>query len=131
MVVVGEERGRNVARDGVERLLRRRRGPVRVAPAEAAEDAARRVGASHPAERLVERRRALEPHLSQRERPAREMDVRVREAGQYAAAAEVDDVGARQRRLVRADAAGDPLAGDRQGALDGHARVHRANDAVL
>ena len=106
-------------------------GPLGVAPAEAAEDAARRVGASHAVERLVERRHALEAHLSQRERPAREVDVRVREAGQDAAAAEVDDVGARQGRLVRADAARHPLAGDGQRALDGHARVHRANDAVL
>ena len=131
VVVVGEERGGNVAGDGVERLLRRRRGPIRVAPAEAAEDATRRVGASNPAERLVERRHALEAHLAQRERPGRKVDVRVREAGQHAAAAEVDDVGAGKRGLVRADAAGHALAGDRQGALDGHARVHRANDAVL
>ena len=87
--------------------------------------------ASHALERLVQRADALEPHLALRERPGREVDVRVGEAGEDAPPAEVDDVGAGQRSLVRADAARDAVACDRQRALRRHARVHRANDAVL
>ena len=47
------------------------------------------------------------------------MNVCVGEAGEDAPAAEVDDVRRRERRLVSTDAAGDPLAGDRERAHDG------------
>src|SRR5204862_186843 len=70
-------------------------------------------------ERLVERLRVLEPHLTLRHRPRWKVDVRVREPGHDAAAAEVDALRGRKRRLVRADAAGDPFAG--AGALLGGA----------
>ncbi len=59
------------------------------------------------------------------------MDVGIGEARQHAAAAEVDAVGARQRGFVRADAAGDPLAGDRETAGRRERRLHRPDDAVL
>ena len=67
VVVVGEERGGNVARDGVERPLRRRRSPFGVAPAEPAQYARRRLCVSNAVERLVQRGRSLEAYLSQRE----------------------------------------------------------------
>jgi hypothetical protein len=44
------------------------------------------------------------------------VDVRVGEPRQHAASAEIDGLGARKRRLVDADAAGDPVAGDRERA---------------
>jgi hypothetical protein len=59
------------------------------------------------------------------------VDVGVVEAGQDAAAAEVDDVGRGERRLVDADAARDPVAGDRERAPCRQGRVHRPDDAVL
>jgi hypothetical protein len=59
------------------------------------------------------------------------VDVRVGEAGEDAAPAEVDALGARERRLVRPDAAGDPVAGDRKRAGDWQRRIHRPDDAVL
>ena len=82
-------------------------------------------------ERLLERRTAFEPHVVLRQRPGREVDVRVGEAGQHATAAEVDDVRARQGGLVGADASRDPIACDRERAYGRQRRVHRANDAVL
>ena len=53
--------------------------------------------------------------------------MRVGEAGQDAAAAEVDGLRARQRRLVHADAAGDPLACDPEGRDGRQGRVERAD----
>ena len=59
------------------------------------------------------------------------MDVRVAEAGEDAPPAEVDAVGAGERRLVGADPAGDAVACDRQGAGRRERRLHRPDDAVL
>ena len=59
------------------------------------------------------------------------MDVRVGEGGEDAAAAEVDDLRARERRLVHADAAGDVRARDREGTRGRQRRIHRADDPVL
>ena len=117
VVVLGHQRHRHVAGDSVECLLRRldRRRPLAVPPAEPAQPPAlghladRRGDAR---ERVVQRLRALEPHLALRQRPAREVHVGVREARQDAPPAEVDSLGAGQRGLVRPDAAGDPVARD-------------------
>ena len=76
-------------------------------------------------------RRVLELDLVLGQRPEQEVDVRVRESGQDAAAAQIDAFRARQCGLVRADAAGDPLAGDRQGGCLRERRLHRADDPVL
>src|SRR5947207_12131305 len=59
------------------------------------------------------------------------MDMRVVEAGEDAAAAQIDDVGRRKCRLVHADAAGDPLAGERERTRNRHRRLERADDAVF
>ncbi len=59
------------------------------------------------------------------------MDVRVAEAGEDAASAQVDAVGAGQRGLVGADPAGDAVASDRQGTGQRERRLHRPDDAVL
>ena len=59
------------------------------------------------------------------------MDVRVVEAGEDTATAQVDAVRAGQSGLVRADPAGDPIARDRERAGDGQRRLHRPDDAVL
>jgi hypothetical protein len=82
-------------------------------------------------ERFGERRRAVELHVALRERPGGEVHVRVGEAGEDAAAAQVDDLWARKRRLVGTDAARDPVARDREGSRERERRVHRAHDAVL
>ncbi len=66
-------------------------------------------------------RRVLELDLVLGQRPEQEVDVRVRESGQDAAAAEVDALRARQCRLVRADAARDPVSGDRERGASGSA----------
>jgi hypothetical protein len=66
-----------------------------------------------------------------RNRPGGEVDVRVGEPGEDAAAAEVDPLGPRERGLVRADAADDPLARDREAARERQRGLHRADDAVL
>ncbi len=59
------------------------------------------------------------------------MDVRVGEAREDAASAEIDSLRARQSGLVRADPAGDPVAGDRERCRLGQGRVERADDAVV
>ena len=66
-----------------------------------------------------------------RERPRREVDVRVGEAGDDDATAEVEDLGRRERRFVDADAACDAVACDRERALGRHLRVERADEAVF
>ena len=109
----------HVAGDRVERLPRRLLavGPLALAPAAAAQPGAGarpRQGAAHAVERLLERLRSLEADLALRERPGRKVDVRVGEAGEDAPPAEVDDVRRGERSLVRADAAGDPIARDRE-----------------
>jgi len=57
--------------------------------------------------------------------------VRVGEPGQHAAPAEIHDLGARERPLVRADAAGHALACDRERSRTRQRRLHRPHDAVL
>ena len=59
------------------------------------------------------------------------MDVRVGEAGQDAAPAEVDDLGRGEGRLVRPDPAGDPAARHGERPRDRQRGIERANDAVL
>jgi hypothetical protein len=136
VVVLGHEGDRHVARDGVEGLLRRLDGrrPLAAAPAQAAQPApARDVGerAGDACQRLVQRGGAFEPDLALRESPGGEVDVRVRESRQDAAAAEVDPVRAGEGGLVRADPAGDALPRDREGRRLRERRVERADDAVL
>ena len=120
VVVLGEQGGGHVAGDRVERLLRRRRGPVGVAPALCRAASGPRA-ARHARRAPARSASSSEAAPSSRtwrwaHRPAREVHVRVGEAGEHAAAAEVDDLGGRERGLVRADAAGDPVAGDRERA---------------
>ena len=110
----------------------RGRLPVAAPPAVAAQPAP--VGprrAAGAVERLGERRAAVELDLALRERPRREVHVRVGEPGNDDAAAQVDHLRRGERRLVHADAAGDPVAGDRERALRRHRRVERADEAVL
>ena len=103
VVVLRHEGDGHVAGDGVERLLRRLRGrrPFAAPPAEAAQPASRGHLADRRGDarqRVVQRLRALEPDLSLGERPRGEVDVRVGEAREHAAPAEVDAVGARRAR---------------------------------
>ena len=86
---------------------------------------------AHSLERVCEAGHPFELHLALRERPGREVDVRVGEAGKDAAAAEIDDIRAGQRQLVRPDAARHVRAGDRERASRRQRRIHRADDAVL
>ena len=86
---------------------------------------------AHAVERLGEPRDAFEPYVSLCERPRGEVDVRVGEAGQDAAAPEIDDVWCGERGLVRADPARDALTGDREGPRDRQRGVHRADHAVI
>ena len=134
VVVLRDQDRRPLAGDGVQQLLRRLdvRLPVAVAPAVAAQPAAGRdLRLANPAERLLDRRAAVQLHLLLRQRPGRKVDVRVGEGGEDAAAAEVDDVRARERRLVDADAAGDVRAGDRERPSCRQRRVERPDHAVL
>ena len=85
----------------------------------------------HSRDRLLEVARALEPHLALGDRPLHEVDVRVGESGQDAAAAEIDPLRARQRVLVHADAARDQPARDRERARRRQRRLHRPHDPVL
>ncbi len=134
VVVLRDQDRRRLAGDLVERLLRRldSRLPVAVPPAVAAQPApGRDLGLAHARERLVDRRAAVQLHLALRERPGREVDVRVGEGGEDAAAAEVDDVRAGERGLVDADAARDVRAGDRERPSGRQRRIERADDPVL
>src|SRR6266852_4704819 len=133
VVVLRDQRRWARAGDGVEILLCRlaAAGPVAASPAVAAQHVTLYVGVAHTPERLVERRAAVELHLVLRDCPGREVDVRVGEAGEDAAAAEVDRLGACERGLVHADPARDAVAGDCQRARDRQGRVERANDAVV
>ena len=87
---------------------------------------------AHARERLVQGKRVLEPDLVLGDGPGRKVHVRqVAEAGDDAAPAQVDSLRLRQRRLVRPDATGDQVAGDRERAHDRKGRLERADDAVL
>jgi len=59
------------------------------------------------------------------------VDVRLGEPREDAAAAEVDDLGRGQRRLVRADPARNPVAGDRERTRGRERGIEGANDPVL
>jgi hypothetical protein len=59
------------------------------------------------------------------------MDVGVGEAGKDAPPAEVDAIRARERGLVRPDAAGDPLPRNRERRRSRQRRVQRADGPVL
>ena len=134
MIVLRDQDRRRLARDGVEQLLRRLDValPVAVAPSVAAQPAPRRdLGLAHAGERLLDRRAAVQLHLALGQRPGREVDVGVGERGEDAAAAEVHHVGACERGLVDADAAGDVGAGDRERPSGRQRGVERADDAVL
>ena len=135
MRVARHQRHRPVGYDLVQRLLGRldRRRPVAAPPAAAAQPGALRVGQrlAYARERLVHRPGVLESHLVLRDRPGREVHVRVGESREYAAPPEVDALRPGKRRLVRADAAGDPFARDRERAHDRQRCVERTDDAVL
>jgi hypothetical protein len=133
VVVLRDQRGRPVARDRVEVVLRRQPGvrPVGVPPAVAADPGALRPAVTDPRERLVERRDVIQLDLVLRDRPGGEVHVRVGEARQDAASAEVDRLGACERCLVHTDAAGNPVARDRHGTRDRQRRIERSDDAVL
>jgi hypothetical protein len=136
VVVARHEGGGDVARDRVQRLLGRldRRGPVAAPPAQPAEPASCRHGrdrVAHALKRLLEGLHALQPHLPLPQCPRREVDVRVGEAREDAATAEIDAVRACERGLVCADPARDELAGDRERACLRQRVVERADDAVL
>ncbi|MEZ5099129.1 MAG: hypothetical protein R3C15_04875 [Thermoleophilia bacterium] len=135
VLVLVHQRDGAVADDRVERLAGRRvtARPVLAAPARPDQPGAGRErvrGRAHALERLRARVAALEAHLALRQRPGEEVGVAVGEAGQDAAPAEVDDVGRRERRLVRPDGARDELAGDRERTRPRQLRIHRADDAV-
>ena len=85
----------------------------------------------HALHGLLERVAALEPHLVLCDCPGREVDVGVGEARKHAAAAEVDPLRSRQRRLVRTHGARNPVAGDRERGRDRERRLHRPDDPVL
>ena len=78
----------------------------------------------HRAGRPPRRPRPLEPNLALRQRPPGS-DVRVGEPGKNAASAQVDALRARERGLVRPDAARDPVACDRERPRHRERRVHR------
>jgi len=134
VIVLRDQAGRQVAGDRVEIVPRRLacRLPVAAAPAVPTQPTAGARGdAVQPGKRFFERCAAIEVDLVLRERPCREVDVRVGEAGHDDAAAEIDDLGRRERRLVHADPAGDAAAGDRERALCRHLRVERPDEAVF
>ena len=131
VVVLREEQRRGVAGDRVERGRRRLLVPLRRSPAVAADPAAASGMRANALERLGEARDTLQPHLALRERPGREVDVRVGEAGKDAAAAEIDDVRAGEDGLVRADPSRDVRARDRERPRGRQRRIHGADDAVL
>ena len=124
VVVLREEQRRDVARDLVERGGRRLLVPLGRSPAVATDPAAVSGMRANALERVREARRTVELHLPLRERPGREVDVRVGEAREDAASAEIDDVGARKGGLVRADATRDVRAGDRERARRRERRIH-------
>src|SRR5919108_5043736 len=113
--VLREERDGNLARHRIEDLLRRSLRPLGVAPAAPAEPAAGPRAAqpiSHARYDLLHRPRALEPDLTARQSPGREVDMGVREPRQDATSAEIDALRARQRGLVGSDPARDAVTGD-------------------
>ncbi len=136
VVVLRDQQRGALAGDRVEIVPRRIAavGPVAAAPTVTAQRASRRqrcVRSAHALERFRERAAAVESHLVLRDRPRREVHVRVGEARNDAAAAEVDRLRTREHRLVDADASRDPVAGDGERGRERQRRVERADDAVL
>ena len=129
--VLRPERGRRVTRELVQRLLRGLSFPLRRAPALAAYPATSRLVGTYPLERLGERADAVEPQVTPAERPGREVDVRVREAGDDAAAAEIDHLGRGKGLFVDTDPAGDSLPRDRKCTCNRKRCVHGADDPVI
>jgi hypothetical protein len=128
VVVLRGEDHRRVGRDRVERGPRGRLGPVGVAPAEPAQPPAGRHGrepVDDAPDGVLQRPHPVQAHAAAGERPGREVDVRVVEAGQQAAAAEVDALGVGRR--ARGHAAGC----DREPLDHRRAGVERADRAVL
>ena len=124
VVVLRHQRHGHVRHGPVERLAAGRLGPVALSPAEPSQPAARRhplARGHHAVERLLERARSLEARLVQAERPGGEVHVRVREAGQHAAVAELDQPRA---RLVVVH---DPRSPNGQLPHDGGSRVQRSD----
>ena len=102
--------------------------PQLVAPATAAQPAARRqLGGGDALERLGQRAAAEQPQLAARERPAREVHVRVDEARHDAAAAEVDAARASRGVGGVVEHRGDPLALDHQRRRERARRVQGAH----
>ena len=130
VVVLRPERRRSLARDRVERLARGMLRPERVAPAAAADPLAPPRMRLDARERLGERGCSFELDVSLRQRPRREVDVCVGERRQDAAAPQVDAIRGGEGGLVRPDAAGDAIPGDRECRRGRQRRVHRADDAV-
>ncbi len=131
VVVLRDQHGGPLALDLVERLAGGRAvRPVGVAPPLATKPAPGPRRGFQAVERPGERAAVVKRHVVSRERPRGEVDVRVGEAGQHAAAVEVDRLGARQRRLVHPDAAGDPIAGDPERRHGRQRRIERANRPV-
>ncbi len=130
VVILRPERGGRRARHLVERFPCRGRLPTGVPPARAANPRPGHGVPADPVERLAETRGAVEPNVGLRQRPGREVDVRIGEGREDAAAAQVDVVGSRKRRLVRPDATRDERPCERE---RGHRRqrpVHRSDHAV-
>ena len=129
--VLRPQRGRCLAGDLVERLLRGLRLPVRRSPTLTADPAGPRSCSSHPVERLGQRSDSVQAHIALTQRPGGEVDMRVREPGDDTPPAEVDDLRSRKSRFMRSHTARDSLARDRERTCDGERRVHGADDPVF
>ena len=119
VAVVRAQRDRDVGRDRVERR-RRGRSPAGHSssrqPRPRIQPPADGAGARDPRHRLGERARVEQGELAPGERPGREVHVRVGEAGQHAAAREVDALGAARRVGGVVEHGGDAVAGEQQRA---------------
>jgi hypothetical protein len=129
VAVVRAQRHGRVREDGVERVAV---GPVAVrpqlvAPAAAADPAARRSRGGDVRDGLGERARVEQRELAPRERPGGEVHVRVGEARERAAAREVEAVGAARRVARVVEHGGDPVAVDQQRRRSRPRRIHRAD----
>ena len=119
MAVLCSQGDRKFPGDGVESCPARLngRGPLGIAPADAAEPAprcGRLCGLGDAGNGLFERTSALEPYLSPGERPLWEVDVGIGESRQDAATPEIDALRARQGPFVGADPSRDAVSSDRK-----------------
>ena len=120
MEILRPQCGRSGSRDLVQRLFRRLGLPVRGAPALPADPAHAGGRTPYALQRVGTGDGPVEAEVALSERPRREVDVRVREPGDDAAAAEVDDVG-RGGRSRACRPARDPVAGDGEARATGSA----------